>query len=170
MSRKVLISKINSSTFRIENLSSKGITKISEKFSFLPPGYKYNPKFRLLGLRGVKVSLVKKDGTFPQGLIWDVIKTIKKDLGKDVELSEGVQEHIFPLDELIEIRDDVFSDYYFGDNPVILRDYQLGAVKSAFKNRNGILNLSTGAGKCLDGKTKIKIKIPKSIAKKYNLL
>jgi hypothetical protein len=166
---KVLITKINSSTFRIENLSSKGIEKLSEKFSFLPQGYKYNPKFRLMGLRGVKVSLVKKNGTFPQGLLWDVLKTLKSTLNKDVELSDEVKEHIFPLDSIIKIKDDVFKDYYMGDNPVILRDYQLGALKSAFKNRNGILNLSTGAGKCLSGNTKIKVKLPTNIIKKYNL-
>lgn len=139
-----------------------------------------------MGINGVKIKMVKADGSFPAGLFSEVVQFITEDIGKEVVLSNDVMEHFLPLNDLIKggIRDDLFSDYYFDDNgkilkkedtnehhpeQVILRDYQIGAVESAFENRNCLLNLSTGSGKCLGPNTKLKIKVPKIIAEKYNL-
>lgn len=168
----IRVEKINSSTFQLTKISSVLLTKISEKFSFLPPGYKYQPKFRLLGVKGVKVRLVKPDGTFPAGLFSEIIEFITDTLGKKVVMSSDVMEHFLPLNDFFEngICDDIFSDFEFDGNPVKLRDYQLGAVQSAFENRNCLLNLSTGAGKCLGPDTKLKIRIPEELAEKYSHL
>lgn len=163
------ITKRDASTFVLNKISSNILYKLGEKFSFLPPGYKFQPKFRLMGVKGVKVRLIKPDGSFPMGLFSEVITYLTDVLGKKVTISSEVQEHFLPLNDFFKdgIRDDIFSDYEFDGNPVILRDYQHGAVEAAFENRNGLLNLSTGAGKCLGGDTKLKVKLPKELIKKY---
>lgn len=168
----IKVEKINSSTFQLTKISSVLLAKISEKFSFLPPGYRFQARFRLMGIKGVKVRLVQADGTFPAGLFSEIVTFITDTLKKKIVMSNDVMEHFLPLNDLIKngITDDVFSDFEFDGNPVILRDYQLGSVQSAFENRNCLLNLSTGAGKCLGPDTKLKIKIPANIAEKYKHL
>ena len=165
----IRIEKINSSTLQLTKIATSVLQKVSEKFSFLPPGYKFHPKFRLMGIKGVKVRLIQPDGSFPSGLFSDVVEYLTEDLNKKVVMSKDVMEHFLPLTDFFPngINDDVFSDYEFDGNPVILRDYQLGAVKAAFENRHGLLNLSTGAGKCLGGDTKLRVKIDESIVEKY---
>ena len=169
---KIHIIKIDSSTFQLTKISSGIIYKLSEKFSYLPDGYKFLPSYRLRGIQGVKVRLVRPDGTFPMGLFSEVVEFLTDTLKKQVTMSSEVQEHYLPLTDFFPngIRDDVFSDFEFDGNPIILRDYQLGAVEAAFENRNGLLNLSTGAGKCLGAKTRLKVKLPKELIKKYKHL
>ena len=165
----IRIEKINSSTLQLTKIASSVLEKVSEKFSYLPPGYKFQPKFRLMGVKGVKVRLVQADGTFPAGLFADVVEYLTDGLRKKVVMSEDVMEHFLPLNDFFPegVKDDIFSDYEFDGNPVILRDYQHGAVEAAFENRHGLLNLSTGAGKCLGGDTKLKVKLPEEIIEKY---
>jgi len=173
ITKPIKIEKLSSSTFQLTRISLSLVERIAtdDRFSFLPPGYQYQPKFRLLGYKGVKIKMVRADGTFPAGLFSAVVDFITEELEQEVEMSTEIMEHFLPLDDLIEngINDDVFSDFEIDGNPVILRDYQLEAVKSAFENRNCLLNLSTGAGKCLGPKTKLKIRLPKEIADKYEL-
>lgn len=173
---KIRIEKINSSTFQLTKIASSLVAKISDKFSHLPPGYQYSPKYRLLGAARAKkvlaIRMVRADGTFPAGLFSEVVQYITEDLEKEVIMSNDVMEHFLPLNDLIKdgLRDDIFSDYEFDPGePVILRDYQFGALESAFENRHCLLNLSTGSGKCLGPKTKLKMRVPKHIANKYNL-
>jgi len=167
----ILIKKRTAGTFVLDKISSGTLYKLSEKFSYLPPGYRYHPKFRLMGIKGVKIRLIRPDGSFPQGLLQDITTYLKKTLKKKVKLSNDVKEHILPIHDLIKggIKEDIFSDFEFDGNPVILRDYQLGGVEAAFKYRNGVLNLSTGAGKCLTGDTEIIVQLPEYIIEKYKL-
>ena len=167
----IRIEKINSSIFQLMNIHSTVLAKISKNFSFLPAGYKFHPKYRLMGESGVTIRMIRTDGTFPAGLFSEVVQFITEELEKEVVMSNEVIEHFLPLTELLkeEISDDVFSNFTFDGVPVILRDYQYEALLSAFENRNCLLNLSTGAGKCLGPKTKLKIRVPKEIANKYNL-
>ena len=168
----IKIIKINSSTLQLTKIASSTLAQISEKFSFLPPGYKFNPKFRLMGVKGVKVRLVQADGTFPAGLFSEIVEYITEVIKRPIVMSTEVMEHFLPLTDFFKdgINDDVFSEFEIDGNPVVLRDYQLGAVQSAFENRNCLLNLSTGAGKCLGGDTKINIKLPAHLAEKYKHL
>lgn len=169
---KIHIIKIDSSTFQLTKISSGVLYKVSEKFKFLPDAYKFLPAYRLRGINGVSVRLVRADGTFPSGLFSEIVEYLTDTLKKQVTMSSDVQEHYLPLNDFFPdgIKDDVFSDFEFDGNPVILRDYQLGAVQSAFENRNGVLNLSTGAGKCLGAKTRLKVKLPRELIKKYKHL
>lgn len=168
----IKIIKINSSTLQLTKIASTTLYKISEHFSFLPNGYKFNPKFRLMGVKGVKVRLVHADGTFPAGLFSEIVEYITEVIKLPIVMSTEVMEHFLPLTDFFKdgIKDDVFSEFEIDGNPVVLRDYQLGAVQSAFENRNCLLNLSTGAGKCLGGDTKINIKLPTHLAEKYKHL
>lgn len=169
----IKIIKINSSTFQLTKISTTVLDKISEKFSWLPPGYKFQAKFRLMGVKGVKVRLIKSDGTFPAGLFSEVVQYITDELGKEIVMSNDVLEHFLPLHDLLgddSIRDDVFSNFKIDGNDVFLRDYQLNGVKSAFENRNCLLNLSTGAGKCLGPDTILDIRLPDNLFKKYQHL
>jgi len=168
----IRIEKTNSSFFQLIKISSTDIAKISEKFSWLPQSYKYNPKFRLMGVKGVKVRMVQVDGSFPAGLFKEVYAYIVNVLEKKVILSTAVQEHMLPLNDLFEegINDSIFSDFEFDGNQVILRDYQCDGVEKAFSVRNGLLNLSTGAGKCLGPNTKLKIRIDTELFEKYKHL
>lgn len=159
--RPIEINYINASTYQLDNITSTTLKKLKEKFSFTPPGYKFNPKFRLMGLSAVKVFLVKSDRTFPQGLIFDVVDELEK-MGKDVVIDEKIIEKYSSLLKHIKVDKDMFSHIEYNGKPVELRDYQVKAIKKAFKYRNGILNLSTGAGKCLGGDTKIRVKINSS--------
>lgn len=163
------IIKIDSTTFQLTKIATSVIAKLSDKFSYLPPGYKFQPKFRLMGVKGVSVKLIRPDGTFPAGLFNDVVTYLTEVLKKRVTMSADVMEHFLPLNDFFEngVTDDIFSDFEFDGNPVILRDYQLGAVEAAFENRAGLLNLSTGAGKCLGGDTLLKVKLPEEIINKY---
>ena len=81
---KIHIIKIDSSTFQLTKISSGVIYKISEKFSFLPPGYQYTPAFRLRGVNGCKVRLIRADGTFPMGLFSEIVEHITDILKKKV--------------------------------------------------------------------------------------
>ena len=168
----IKIEKINSSTFQLTKISSVILGKVSDKFSYLPPGYQFQPKFRLMGIKGVKVRLVKIDGTFPSGLFSEVVEYITEKLKKEVVMSTEILEHFLPLTDFFEggVSEDVFSDFEIDGNPVKLRDYQLGALQSAFENRNCLLNLSTGAGKCVGPDTKIKVRLPLKLVEKYQHL
>jgi len=159
----IKIIKLNSSTFKLENASSTVIEKLREKFSFLPKGYMFNPKFRLMGYKAIKVQMVKTDGSFPSGLFFEVFDYLENSLGKNVVFSKDVSKHFKPFK--IDIKEDIFKEKGF-----VFRDYQIKAIKKALKYRYGLLNLSTGAGKCLKGDTKIKVKLPIDIIKKYNLI
>ena len=163
------ITKRNSSVLVLNKISSNTLHQVRQKFAYLPPGYKFNPRFRLMGVKGVQVKLVQADGSFPAGLFYDVVEYLTNVQKKKVTMSTEVMEHFLPMTDFFEdgIRDDIFSEYEIDGNPVILRDYQLGAVKAAFENRNGLLNLSTGAGKCLGPDTKLRVKLPKEIIEKY---
>lgn len=168
----IKIEKINSSTLQITKISSVLLGKIRDKFSALPAGYQYQPKFRLMGIKGVKIYFVQVDGTFPAGLFSDIVTYITEDLNKKVVMSSDVMEHFLPLNDFFKngVNGDVFSDFEFDGNKVTLRDYQLGAVEAAFENRHCLLNLSTGAGKCLGGDTLLNVKLPSEIIKKYRHL
>jgi hypothetical protein len=158
MSRPVEIKFINSATYQLDNITSTTLKKLKDKFSFTPPGYKFNPKFRLMGLSSVKVSMIRPDRTFPQGLVFDIIEELEK-LGKEVIVDDKIIEKYSSLLKYIKVDKDLFSHIEYNGKPVELRDYQVKAIKKAFKYRNGILNLSTGAGKCLGADMKIKVKI-----------
>lgn len=168
----IKIIKINSSTLQLTKIPSVLLGKISDHFSFLPAGYKFQPKFRLMGIKGVKVRLIQSDGTFPAGLFADVVEYITDVLKRNVVMSNEVMEHFLPLTDFFEdgINDNIFSDFEIDGNRVILRDYQLGALQAAFENRNCLLNLSTGAGKCLCGETVLNVMLPEEIIKKYKHL
>lgn len=168
----IKIEKINSSVFQLTKISSSLISKLSDKFSYLPPGYRFQPRFRLMGINGVKVRMVKADGTFPSGLFSNIVQYLTDELGKEVVMSRDILEHFLPLTDFFEggLSDEVFSSFEFEGNPVKLRDYQFGALESAFENRNCLLNLSTGSGKCLGPDTKIKIQIDEKLAEKYKHL
>lgn len=168
----IKIVKINSSTMQLTRISSVILGKIRDKFSALPDGYQYQPKFRLMGIKGVKIYFVQVDGSFPAGLFSDIVTYITDELNKKVVMSSEVMEHFLPLNDFFTngIKDDIFSEFEFDGNPVALRDYQLGAVDAAFENRHCLLNLSTGAGKCLGKDTILNVKIPKELASKYKHL
>lgn len=163
------IVKRSASIFQLTKIPSSILNKISEKFSYLPPGYKFNPRFRLMGIKGVKVRMVQVDGSFPAGLFTDIVQFLTIELNKTVTMSNDVEEHFLPLTDFFKngIKNDIFSNFEFDGNSVMLRDYQLGAVEATFENRCGLLNLTTGAGKCLGDDTKLKVKIPSHLIEKY---
>ena len=168
----IKIEKINSSTMQLTKIASTVLEKVRDKFSFLPPGYQYQPRFRLMGIKGVKAYLIGADGTFPTGLFSEIVEYLTDTLGKKVTMSNDVLEHFLPLTDFFEdgINENIFSNFEFDGQPVMLRDYQIGAVKAAFENRNCLLNLSTGAGKCLGGDTLLNIKLPSHLIEKYKHL
>jgi len=59
-------------------------------------------------------------------------------------------------DEVFEVKDSVLATMLLtDDNPIELRDYQIGALYAMFDNKNGVIKAGTGAGKCLAKGTKI---------------
>lgn len=53
--------------------------------------------------------------------------------------------------------DEIKNILYNEDNDIILRDYQIEAVKEMLKVKNGVIKGGTGSGKCITGDTEIEI-------------
>lgn len=156
MARPIKIKKLDSVWFKLDDISSSNLERLRDKFSFVPPGYKYNPRFRLMGMKAIKVHMIATSGVFPSGLFEEIVSIIMDELRMDVELTKELELHFAPLTDEIDIKHD---DKVFSDEGYEFREYQMTTLVEAFKWRYGILNLSTGAGKCLGPNTMITVDI-----------
>jgi len=104
----------------------------------------------------VKTSLlVRKENTqlalLPIGLLNRLIEFIKKENGRYKVIDNREFEEFNFTD------DEIKNSLYNKENEIILRDYQVDALKVLLNNYIGIIKASTGAGKCVTGDTEIEI-------------
>lgn len=90
-----------------------------------------------------------KEDKFHTGLLDQFLEGLRQLIDKDPSIKYEIEDnrpaplvHPDSIDEEIVLED--------GDNdPITLRDYQYKAVQQVFKEQVGVINVSTGGGKCL---------------------
>lgn len=122
-------------------------------------GYQFSPAYKAGYWDGIIDFFDKENDTFPTGLLPHV-ETILGNLQSTLSKSG----YIFQF-EIIDDRPDEFMSVedmdkeivLNGDNndKITLRDYQYESVEQVIKNRIGIVNVSTGGGKCLTADTRL---------------
>ncbi|WZP35763.1 DNA helicase [Enterococcus phage vB_Efs6_KEN16] len=122
-------------------------------------GYQFSPAYKAGYWDGIIDFFDKENDTFPTGLLPHV-EAILGNLQSTLSKSG----YIFQF-EIIDDRPDEFMSVedmdkeivLNGDNndKITLRDYQYESVEQVIKNRIGIVNVSTGGGKCVVASTNL---------------
>jgi len=119
--------------------------ELKEYFSCYVPNYKYNPKYKARLWNG-KISFFNiHDRTLPIGLLkflkYFLIKygyKIRFNFDRSVFQNDITPEDLIP-----------FYDALFDRDGIYPRDYQQDAIYTALKNKRGVLEAATGAGKSI---------------------
>lgn len=122
------------------------VYELRDYFSFQPPGYQYQNKYKYGGWNGY-IYLMDYNGKLPYGLAYLVSKFSE---------SRGYSIWVDPkIHETEDIKEEDFDKWlaehpvYDGDEQIIPHWYQKDSVFHGIKNRRGVLNLPTSAGKSL---------------------
>ena len=119
--------------------------ELKEFFSCYVPNYKYNPKYKARLWNG-KISFFNiQDRTLPIGLL-RYIKPFLIKYGYKIRFNfdKTIFQNDITPDELIP-----FYDALFDRDGIYPRDYQQDAIYAALKNKRGVLEAATGAGKSI---------------------
>lgn len=108
------------------------LQQIVDATSFYVPGYKFMPRFVSGKWDGRKHLFNKKKLTFPAGLVPRVMELLA---GQDIEC------------EVVREPETECAVSPTNKPHLVLRDYQQECVDAALKQRRGVLELATGAGK-----------------------
>ena len=122
------------------------IYELRDYFSFQPPGYQYQNKYKYGGWNGY-IYLMDYNGKLPYGLAYLVTKFAE---------SRGYSIWVDPkINEQEELTETDFDEWlskhpvYSGSNQIKPHWYQKDSVFHGLKNRRAVLNLPTSAGKSL---------------------
>ena len=117
-------------------------------------GFQFTREYKIGVWDGYTHLYDKKEHMLPTGL-WSKLDEHSKEFQRshgdftyeylDERSEEFIDEEDFP-EEIKVVK---------GDQELTLRDYQYGSVKESILNRNGIVKLSTNAGKCIVSQTYI---------------
>lgn len=124
--------------------------KVCEKLKFFVPYARHMPAFKL-GRWDGKVSFATVGGATYLNLL-DRVLPIVMDAGLDIEINDKRPTFAFNFPEVSE---DMLADtcwpegHPMAGQPIMLRDYQVEAVKRYLDNPQSIQSISTGAGKTL---------------------
>jgi superfamily II DNA or RNA helicase len=124
--------------------------KIVDKLKFFVPYARHMPAFKL-GRWDGKVGFATVGGGTYINLL-DRVLSIVIDEGYDIEIDDQRPQFNFAFPEVTE---ELFSDTLWPEGhpaagePIILRDYQVDAIKRYLDNLQSIQSISTGAGKTL---------------------
>ncbi len=132
---------------KVKNVKSQILSvfpaELVEHFSIYYENYWHMPKVQSGEWDGKYRFIDVKTGKFPTGLLEQVVDWFEKhDFECEIE-----DERVDPGNEF-SIQDNIL-------NGIVLRDYQMNAIKSALEKKRGILQLPTGSGKALPINTKI---------------
>lgn len=122
------------------------VYELRDYFSFQPPGYQYQAKYKYGGWNGF-IYLMDYNGKLPYGLAYLVTKFAE---------SHGYSIWVDPrIHEKEDITRDQFDKWlsehpvYSGNKQIDPHWYQSDSVFEGIHNRRGVLNLPTSAGKSL---------------------
>jgi superfamily II DNA or RNA helicase len=126
--------------------------KISEALKFFVPYARHMPAFKL-GRWDGKVGFATVGGGTYLNLLDRVLPLVMEE-GYDIVIDDRREAFHF---EFPEVSEDMFAKmgkvwpegHPIAGQPVELRDYQVGAIKTYLKNLQSIQSISTGAGKTL---------------------
>ena len=126
--------------------------QLKDKFSITQKNFAYIKRCKGLGARinpakeTIKKSVIKFNGEFELGLLFDVLKFCKDNfynrtvnIKVDDEIKQYIKSNNFKLD----------TDVYVNDNGDKIRDYQEKSMQIALNKENGVFILGTGAGKTI---------------------
>lgn len=122
------------------------IYELRDYFSFQPPGYQYQAKYKYGGWNGF-IYLMDYNGKLPYGLAYLVAK-----FAESRGYAIWVDPKIHEKEELTRADFDKWlSEHpvYSGDNKIDAHWYQADSVYEGLHNRRAVLNLPTSAGKSL---------------------
>jgi len=112
------------------------------------PGFHQMPKYRMGWWDGT-ISLLSPTGKTYLNLI-DAVMPIFESAGYDFVIEDHRADWSNVLEQIVIPDENLFAEYTWKDGtPIILRDYQLAAIKAALTTGQGLLELATGAGKTL---------------------
>ncbi len=149
---------------KLEGLDLSTRKKLVEKFKYEVPGARYLPAVRL-GRWDGKVSYFQLGGSTYINLLPEILPVLDHS-GYDVEIDD--QRGYATYFEFDQITENSFSHIAWPDKhpmagePIVLRDYQVEAINTFLKNPQSVQEISTGAGKCLAGDTKLHLIIDES--------
>ena len=148
----------------ISGLEPPDLQYLINKFALHVDGYMWMPLYKL-GRWDGKVKFVSDSGKVYQRLLPEIC-TIIEGWGYDINLND----HRLPVNQIVGRVD---KDWFLRKQPemklkVELRPYQVDAVNACLDNQSGFVEAATGAGKCVDGKTPINIRVSKLIRDKLN--
>ena len=122
------------------------IYELRDYFSFQPPGYQYQTKYKYGGWNGY-IYLMDYNGRLPYGLAYLVSK-FAESRGYSIWMDPKIHEK----EEITRESFDKWLDehpVYSGDKQITPHWYQKDSVFHGLENRRGVLNLPTSAGKSL---------------------
>ncbi len=120
---------------KLVGASSKILQAVDEALSWEDPNRNYVPAFKAGFWDGRRRLFKRASGLFPLGCLKRVLETAPGTVVEDMRPPRQIPQPS-------PIREDMLED-------VVLRDYQIDAVRAALKARRGTLKLATGAGKTL---------------------
>lgn len=131
--------------------------KFNDALKFFVPHARHTPAFKL-GRWDGKVSFGTASGRTYINMLDRVLPLIMEEY--DIEIEDTRPQYTF---EFPDVSEDLVSDRLWPEGhvaeglPIILRDYQVDAIKTYFNNLQSIQSISTGAGKAQPLWSKIKI-------------
>ena len=147
---KVILEISDQVNCRFVGLDAALRRKVCEKLKFFVPYARHMPAFKL-GRWDGKVSFATVGGATYLNLL-DRVLPIVMDAGLDIEINDKRPTFAFNFPEVSE---DMLADtcwpegHPMAGQPIMLRDYQVEAVKRYLDNPQSIQSISTGAGKTL---------------------
>lgn len=130
---------------KIHGLDQKTKFMAQNVLSYYVPGAHYIPAVKAKKWDG-KTRLFSTSGKTHLNLLPDILGLIERQ-GYTFEVKDRRKPSPV-LGSTITIDENAMSNYTWdGETPIILRDYQVEAINTAFREKGGLLRLATGAGK-----------------------
>lgn len=146
---KVILKIIDQVNVKFEGLDPHIRRQLVDKMKFFLPHAKYSPSYKLGRWDGT-VSFVSVGGATYMNLLEELLPIV---IGAGYEIEIEDERPTIDL-EFPECTEEIVAEKVWpkghpaeGD-PIMLRDYQVNAINTFFKNPQSIQEISTGAGKC----------------------
>ena len=135
---------------RFRNLDANTRKKIADRLKFFIPYARHTPAFKMGRWDGKKAFATAGGATYIN-LLDRVLEFVIAD-GYEIEIDDRRKAWDFKFPEVTE---DLLADtcwpvgHPMAGEPILLRDYQVEAIKTYLEHRQSIQSISTGAGKTL---------------------
>ncbi len=147
---KLLLTKLNEATLRIQSDDEGVLEELYEHFSWFVPGYKYMPLFRNRMWNGKAYAFSRRKGTIALGLL-DKVCAFATTRGYEYEF----QNDFFPKDKFPERHVAAIKEFVASlplttrGEKISVRDYQLDAIIHTIMSTRAVCLSPTGSGKSL---------------------